>query len=210
VPESGERPGVRSVTIFALSAVVITAAFFCGGGSRSGFLGDVLVQLLSIPLLIAAVASWTASAKHAELLRRSGGALLLAAVAVFAVVFAVQLVPLPAHWFAGRFPAVLTEGGGTQPAWTQLSLTPAATWAAAVSAIPAFAVFAGVYQLDARLRFRIAALVIVLGTVALILGFLQVAQGPESDLRFYGSQTHPRRWGFSRTATIMPLSSTPC
>lgn len=120
----------------------------------------------------------------------------MVAALVFVMALVVQLAPLPASWFGDRFPAGLLEGVGMRPAWTQLSLTPSATWAAAISAIPVLAVFGGVSQLDAPSRFKLVALVIALGSIALLVGFLQVMQGPQSGLRLYDFTNPSEAVGF--------------
>lgn len=118
-------------------------------------------------------------------MRASSGRLLTAAALVFLAVLVIHLTPLPLGWFTAQAPAPLLDGIVPNPVWRTLSVTPAASWAAAVSAIPIFAVFAGVSQLDASARMKLVWLVIGLSAVNLLLGFLQMAQGPQSPLRFY-------------------------
>ncbi len=101
----------------------------------------------------------------------------------------VQLLPLPrlwADWLSAK-PVPLSHSGvdAESDLWRGLSLTPAASWAAAVSLLSPVAVFLGVSQLDAVQRFRLTAVVIALGAAGLLVGFLQVVQGPGSALRFY-------------------------
>lgn len=174
--------------IFSLSAVVLAAAVVLGGGSRAGFLGDVAVQLLAIPLLLASLWSWADRIQAVHLWRTT--ALPLALIAVLSLVLVVvQLTPLPpifgSDWlWAHNRPAEITDAVADED-WRRVSLTPMASWAAITSMLPPLAIFASVSQLDAVARFRIAALLIGLSALALLLGFLQIAQGPQSGLRFF-------------------------
>jgi O-antigen ligase len=71
------------------------------------------------------------------------------------------------------------------PGWNGFSVTPAARWAATTSMIPFLAVFLGVSKVDMEGRSKLASLVIGLGALALLVGFIQVFQGAHSDLRFF-------------------------
>ena len=176
--------------IFWLSGVLLISSALLGGGTRAGFVGDVIVQLLAIPLLLGAV--WQgAKPRPIDLpLRRAYGfPLLMAALAVCGMLV-VQLLPLPgsvwADWLAAKpVPRAEFAGDGIAAAWRGLSLTPSASWAAATSLLPPVAVFLGASQLEAGSRFKLVALVIGLGALGLFIGFLQVVQGPQSSLRFF-------------------------
>jgi O-antigen ligase len=52
--------------------------------------------------------------------------------------------------------------------------------------LPFFAVFFSVSQQDQESRFRLAGVVIGLGALALLVGFIQALRGPNSDLQFFG------------------------
>lgn len=174
--------------IFALSVIVLMAAILLGGGSRSGFFGDVTVQFLAIPLLLASLWRWADTDDGFAVLRRPAVLPLSLMAAVSFVMLVVQLLPLPtlfnsqwlwAHGASGEAAA------GADESWHRVSLTPAASWAAIASMLPPVALFAGVCQLEARARFRLAAVVIGLSALALLIGFLQIVQGPNSGLRFF-------------------------
>lgn len=174
--------------IFWLSAAVLAAALLLGGGSRAGFFGDVAVQLLAVPLIMASLWVWLGKRDPLASLRSSAEFPLLLLAAVLLVLLFVQLLPLPPNfgssWLAHNLPS---EAGGALigQSWQRISLTPGASWAAVASLLPPIALLIGVAQLDAARRFRIAALAIALSTLGLLLGFLQVAQGPQSSLRFF-------------------------
>ena len=99
----------------------------------------------------------------------------------------VQLCPLPFTYWAGLL-ALLPKGPdqlGMAYSPHTLSVTPEATWAAAMSLIVPLAVFAGGVQLRVEERLRLSFLLAGLGALSLVLGFVQILQGPASALRFY-------------------------
>ena len=171
--------------LFWLCCVVMVCAFVFGGGTHSGFLGDVAVQLLSIPLLIA---SFSIALKSDSL--RSGALRILAAVclgAAFVVALQVLLFPFDI-WSGGN--ALFTGSSSPQLAaakasWSALSIAPEATWAAAASLIAPLAVFGAALQLDHRQRMTLCWMLLGLGAISLLLGFAQVAEGAASALRFF-------------------------
>lgn len=166
-----------------LCAAVLIACFLFGGGSRIGFLGDFITQLVALPLLLLSFGRWISDREHFMLLQQSSGRLLIGSVAFFVAVILVQLFPLPASWFASRFSS--TTETGLPISFSQLSLTPAATWAVALSCIAPLAVFAGVSQLNEKQRFSLVWLALGFGAFSLLVGFLQVVGGPQSYLRFF-------------------------
>lgn len=183
--------------MYFLTAFTIVCAVIFGGGTRSGFLGDVVVQVVAVPLFLTALyglflvahppfpASQGATGDRDEGGRWAQRGLLFSIAALAAL----QLTPLPpgvAHalmrgpW-EGGFPFDLD----IEPAWRSISLTPLATLSGIISLIVPAAIFLAVASLDEHARLALARLLVVLGALSLILGFLQVAQGPGSALRFY-------------------------
>ncbi len=171
--------------LYGLCGVTLVAALVLGGGTHSGFYGDVFLQLIAIPLLV--VALWPAFT--AEPTRKQKGRLALALCSALTIVLVLQVLPLPFDvWSGGK--ALFSDGddrgfGPPKASWNTLSITPQATWAAAASLIVPLAVFCSVLQLGLRQRMVLCWVLLGFGTVSLVLGFLQVAQGPESGLRFY-------------------------
>lgn len=160
---------------------MVIASSLLGGGARAGRLSDATLELLALPLLLAAV--W----RLGELLgdRRTRGAVYFCLAAVALPLL--QLVPLPPEIWT-RFPyrdaALETfELIGNAPAWLPISLSPRATWLAALSLIPPLAVFLGTLLLQPRERERLSLMVLAVGLVAATVGLLQVAQGAASPLR---------------------------
>jgi len=166
-------------------AITLIACVVLGGGTRPGFLSDALLQLLSVPLLLAAIYRWVPYQSG-----DSGRASLRIALAlIFFLILTglAQLVPLPPGvWttLPGReVVAQSFEVAGQPLPWLPLSVLPEATWLALLSLVPSIAVFLGVVQLDYENRRRVALLIIALATISMLLGGLQFAQGPASPLR---------------------------
>lgn len=172
-----------------MSGLVIVAASLLGGGSRAGFLGDVVTQLLAVPLLVLGLRHWSVR-MAVDVHVRSVDVLLHAAMLIFIALLVAQLVPWPQALWPGLVTGApelspFSADAFAAPGWSGLSATPAASWAAATSLIPFFAVFLGVSQADAEGRSKLASIVIGLGALALLVGFIQVLQGADSDLRFF-------------------------
>ncbi len=179
-----------------LSGIVLALAILLGGGTRAGFVGDVIVQLFSVPLL--ALSLW-ALFDFRRLNERQRRVILLFAFGIIAVV-AIQLLPLPFEFPAiggaltARAPDLEFLGQGSS--WSTISGAPQATWAAAASLIvPASVFFAGL-QLSLRHRFILTWLLLFLGGLSLLLGFAQMTQGPASGLRFYNVTNPNEAVGF--------------
>lgn len=167
--------------IFPLCAATLLAALLLGGGTHSGFPGDVFVQMLSIALLMAAL--WPAYGD--DELARQRARMALAICACCAIVVFLQVCPLPFDIWSGRA-GVFPDGDKTRAAgWTTLSMAPQASLAAAISLLVPLAVFSAVLQLGFKQRMLLCRLILGVGAVSVALGFLQVAEGLESPLRFY-------------------------
>jgi O-antigen ligase len=170
--------------LFWLSVIVLFVCSVFGGGTHAGYAGDFIAQLLSVPLLITAL--WPALSGHDPDRHKARIAMVL--LGIIAFVTALELLPLPFSP-GGAFPLSSTQGQETglpSPSWAPLSRTPQATWAAAVSLFVPLAVFAAVTRLGLKQRLILCWLLLGIGGLSLFLGFAQVAQGPQSELRFYG------------------------
>jgi len=173
----------RISPLFHLCALGLVSAILLGGGTRAGFLSDVILQFLSVPILL--VALWRMG--KGSLTREQ-----LWAVAFCAAILAIpmaQLAPLPPTiWTAlpGCEASVSTfELINRSLPWAPLSLSPAATWLSALSLVPTFAIFLGVLQLDYSERRLLSLVAIVMGFLSVLLGLMQVAQGSSSSIRFF-------------------------
>lgn len=166
-----------------LCIVVMSAALLLGGGTRSGFLGDVVLQLAAIPLLVFAIVRMTETPRER---RRPWTWMALVAIALVPLL---QLVPLPdAFWSTLPNRDLVREAfelaGVPRPA-LPLSVTPSDTWLAAVSLLPPAALFLGTLLLGYEQRRKLTLVVIAIGAASMVLGLLQVGQGRGSPLRFF-------------------------
>ncbi len=154
-----------------------------GGGTRSGFLSDAILQLIALPLLV--VALWSIWDVPLSKTARWACRLTLAIVALPLL----QLVPLPpAVWTSlpGRQPIVeVFELLGSELPWMPLSVSPRATWLASLSILPPTAIFLGILLLDDRERRVLSLIILAIGGIGVFVGLIQVAQGPASPLRFF-------------------------
>jgi O-antigen ligase len=169
--------------LFYLCAFVMVASLILGGGARNGRLTDALLQLVAIPLLL--VALW----KLFEVpLAKEMRVALLFCLAI-AVLPLAQLIPLP-PWLWTALPnrqlSVEAFGltGQAMP-WMPISVSPHRTWLSALSLIGPLAIFIGTLLLDYRERRWLSLVILSVGILAVFFGLIQVAQGPESPLRFF-------------------------
>jgi O-antigen ligase len=168
---------------FYLSVFGLFSCLLLGGGTRAGFLSDALLQLLSIPLLLAAL--WRIL--NAPLSREARWA--LAFCGVILVVPLVQLVPLPPaiwkHLPNRELVAEAYELIGRSPPWATISLAHEATLLAGLSLLPVLAIFLSTLTLDWRDRKRMSFALIAFAVISVFLGLVQLWQGPTSPLRFF-------------------------
>lgn len=168
---------------FLISAVGITCCLLLGGATSTGFLTDALLQLISIPLLLAALGRLPA----APTLKHMRWPLLF----VLAVVLVplVQLIPLPPRvWtvLPGRETVVASfELLERELPWMPISLAPQATWLSALSLLPPTAIFITTSLHSYRERRLLSLVVLAVGAISVFVGLSQVAQGPASGLRFF-------------------------
>ena len=200
--DAGVRPLRRAFLHPGLDASLIGAlvlsAIVLGGGTRAGFLGDALLQLLAVPIL----AYGLIRLPFAELDSLGRAALMVAAA--IALLPLVQLVPLPpALWthLPGRDAIVAlyrTLDGGTAGAlhWRPISLSPQATWNGFLALIPPLAIFLVMFRVAERERRALALLLVGLAIASVVVGFAQFGQGPDSPLYFFAFTNRNEPVGF--------------
>lgn len=155
---------------------LLVFSFAFGGASQLNALRLALVELASLPLLVLA---GTELVRQPDLWRQHRFALWLLALTLAIPV--IQLIPLPpALWtrLPGRDEMALAqELAGVSGAWVPISVTPDATWNAALALLPPSAMFLAV--LAARGRFVDNLIWIVLAAVIanLFTGALQAISG---------------------------------
>ena len=190
---------------FGLSAAVLVAAFVFGGGASLASPGDLLPQVLSLPLLYHAFGSGWARLSEARLIR-------LWLVGVL-ILFGLQLLPLPPSLWAalpGREAVRAMIGVAGEPGWMSLSLRPPQTVKAFLGLLPPVALFFGVLTLDLKRRVWLLALLIGLVLLSVTIGLLQLVNGPDSSLYFYQFTTSGRAVGFFANPNhfVAPLYAT--
>ena len=182
---------------FVAIAVYLIACLTLGGGTREGFVSDVALQSLAVPLLL--WASWRLLDVPAPDSGRRGRTALAVCLLIAALPLA-HLVPLPPSvWMLlpGRsdFETSL-HAAGLEVAWLPLSVAPSMSWLSGLALLPPMAVFLGVLQLGYADRRRLSLVILLVGMLSVGLGLLQVAQGPSSPLRFYAFTNTSEAGGF--------------
>ena len=179
---------------FYLTAGVLGLSIVFGGGTHSGFLGDVVLQLMSLPLL------WMVIIKLLESRELSRLRWLLLFVVAIALLPLVQLIPLPpAIWTLLPGRAVIAETyellGDLKPAFS-LTLSPTATWLCMLGVVPPVAIFLGVLTFGHEERRLLSLVLVAMGVVSVFFGLLQLAGGANSALRFYAVTNSTEAVGF--------------
>jgi len=192
------RQGIWSPGVL-ISGGLLCACVLLGGATRSGFVGDILLQVLAVPILLV---GFDRHLRAIDAARRPGAggraAIWLACLAL--AIPLIQLVPLPPSiWMRLPGHGLVAEvqgaiGGG--PGWRPVTVSPEATWLGALSLLPPFALFLMTVQLSFRERARLVLVLLAAVLVSAVLGLLQVAQGPESPLRFFEFTNRTEAVGF--------------
>ena len=163
------------------AGIVLLLTVVLGGGTKAGFLGDAILQLIAVPLLIGSIFSLRWS-------RMGASARIAVALSVaFVGVGLSQLLPL--------MPSVALGADNGAPS-SAISLSPRATLLALLSGLPAFAIFLVTPGLSLRQRWQLTRLLLGIGAVSILLGLLQVAEGPSSALRLYAMTNKTEAVGF--------------
>ena len=173
----------RATPLFWATAFVMVASLLFGGGTRSGFLSDVILQLIALPLLLFSL--WRQSEEIAPPQMRVALYFCAALVALPLL----QLLPLPS-WLWTLLPhrqvsAEAFEASGQPAPWVPISVSPQATWLSALSLIPPLAIFVSTLLLSYRERRWLCLAILAVGVVSVFVGLIQVAQGQGSALRFF-------------------------
>ena len=171
-------PACLATWHFRAVAALLGLTFLTGGGSYDRGVGDVLVQLLAVPML--GWSLWVAWRLDDRRVRWA-----LATAGLVLAVVAIQLLPLPV-WAVHGNPAraaLLADlsRAGVDPTSLHWSLTPAATERGLWSLVPALALFASAVSLDRRQRRWITLLLIALAMASVLIGFV-LAGAPQDSL----------------------------
>ncbi len=165
---SGRGHSLYDRALFFWASFVFLVAVLLGGGTRVGLQSDEIVEILSVPLLVAATISLLEARWH------SSWRVPLAIVLFTLALPLVQLVPLPpAIWTAlpGRAEVVqVYEAAGVALEWRPLSLAPFATLYSFLSLLPAAAIFVYALQLDTSRRYALLVAPLALAGIAALVG----------------------------------------
>jgi len=166
-----------------LVPVYLLACLLLGGASAAGFVANLVLQLMALPL--AGWSLWQISHQGLKLSCSIRALLLIATLLI--VVALVQLLPLPpAIWTALPGRRTVVENyhllGVTLP-WLPLTLAPEAALASLLWLLPAFAVLLGMVAGGFRGR-NIAVVLVVVALVSVVLGALQMLGGGAYFYRF--------------------------
>ncbi len=180
--------------LFYLCAFSLVAAIVLGGGTRQGFVSDVLLQLLFLPLLLIVLWRYPKSENASQI---TGPLIFCGLIALVPVL---QLIPLPpAIWtqLPNRQLEAQSLGlvGGELP-WMPISVSPTATALGATALIVPVALFLGTALLTREDRRHLCFIALVVGLISVFLGLTQVAQGPDSPLRFFDFSNPNEAVGF--------------
>lgn len=188
----------KSTIVLCSCGAVLAFSLLLGGGTRGGFLSDALLELIAVPALLISLTSlignWRIGAKSPP------PQWALAFCLSIVLLPLIQLVPLP-PWIWARLPgregiaAILNLSGQQQP-WMPISVSPQDTWMSLLSLLAPLAVFLGVVQLGFRERRALTLVILAVGVISVFVGLLQVAQGPDSALRFFAMTNNNEAVGF--------------
>jgi O-antigen ligase len=187
----------RPRLFFILCAVTVVSSLLLGGGTRGGFLSDTILELIAIPAFLTSLATLVALPRSESKQRAEWALMLCLAIAALPLM---QLVPLPPWLWTGlpNREQMVTVFGllGRELPWLPISVSPSATWVSVLSLLPPFAIFLGVIQLSYRERRVMSLIFVAVGIVAAFVGLAQVAQGPDSPLRFFAVTNESEAVGF--------------
>jgi len=189
------RPGIN----FSVCGLMLICSLLLGGGTRGGFLSDVILQLIAIPALLISVLSlidspiWRTQTSK-DIYR------VLGFCCVVALIPLIYLVPLP-PWIWDNVLrreelAKIFDLLGNKTPWMPISVSPRATWLSLLSLLPPMAIFILAIQLSYKERRGLSLIIVAVGVVSTFVGLTQVAEGPSSLLRFFTITNKTEAVGF--------------
>lgn len=174
-----------SLLITILTGAVLVACLVFGGASRQNAFQVIGLELLSLPLLGAAVwrhavlGTWDEIRWPAMILAVALGTVLL------------QLLPLPPGLWrllpGHAAPAEALRLAGLDQAWRPASLTPEITLRYGLALLPPVAVFLGTSQLHSRQKLWLSLAIPLTAMLSLGIGVAQLLGDPNGPLYFYAN-----------------------
>ena len=183
--QQAARPALPTIA-FAAYLVFFVLCLLLGGGTRQGFLADAVLQLLAIPLIAYIALKGLARPTW----------VVIGAVGLIAVV---QLTPLPAEiwrWLPMRAGLEIDIAGVGSDTWRAISISPQRTLESLLSLLPAMAIFSTTLLLTQHQRRVVTVILLLVGLLSAALGLIQVAEGPDSALRFFTVTNRTEAVGF--------------
>jgi O-antigen ligase len=186
----------HSLIFWACMSMLVASLLF-GGGTKAGFLSDVVLELVAIPAFLIALTSLIDLPLKASTSGTRWALLLCLSIGIMPLL---QLVPLPS-WIWTRLPsrenveAVFNLLGGYLP-WMPISVLSNATWVSFLSLLAPMAIFLAVVQLSYLERRQLTMVIVAMGVISSFIGLMQVAQGPSSPLRFFAFTNTMEAVGF--------------
>lgn len=197
----------RGSGLFQLTALLLLLAAVGGGGQ--GGRGDMLAQLFAVIVL---AQLWRLKNRHGKVICQ-GPPWALWLVPVLIALPVLQMLPIP-MWLwndsaARREIASQLAAVGLSPS-PHLGLIPLAAERALWSLLPSVALFLSALALPKRQQRMLVGVVLALALVNVVLGMAQLAQGPDSPLRFYTNTNVMEAVGFfanrNHLATLLVMA----
>lgn len=180
--------------MFPIAAAFLVACLVLGGGTRPGFAGDAILQMLAIPVILLLILR----SRLSDLPGSARGALLVCCL--LAAIPLGQLIPLPVSWTSGlgahRAAQEVWSLSGHASNFVPISVATAITAQSALSLLPPLAVFLTTLTLGFSDRRRLSIVLVSTGVVSVALGLVQLAQGPQSPLRLFETTNNFEAVGF--------------
>ncbi|MDP2258229.1 MAG: O-antigen ligase family protein [Caulobacter sp.] len=177
-----------------LAALLAAAAIVFAGATREGELLNAGVRLLALLVLLLAAFRLSRIDLRTEWRRPL---ILAAAIAALPLIQLIPLPPLIWTHLPGRGEIVaLYDAAGMPPPWHGLGLNPEGSLNAALALLPGLAMFLAIITVETRGRVFTALVAVAFALAGTLLGLVQVAEGPESALRFYDTTNPSSAVGF--------------
>lgn len=177
---------------FLLTALLLTGAIILGGGQ--GGRGDVIVQELALIVLAVLACRWQLDRRSIAPVRWTFWLVLLPLTLPI-----LQLLPIPAVLWDNNVlrREIAAQLGiahvGMDP---RIGLNPLASERALWSLLPAVAIYWSILWLPPFRQRQLLGVFLVLAALSVVLGFAQLAGGPESGLRFHSPTNLTEAVGF--------------
>lgn len=192
----------------SIAPLYLLLCLLLGGASAAGFIANLALQWLALPLL-----GWALLAHGRDPGEPATRSLMVLALALAAFMI-IQLIPLPPSlWTLLPGRRATADGFAMlgQPApWLPLSLAPENALASLLWLLPAFAVLVAMLRLGAFRASWLATAVLVVVSLSVPIGALQIVGGDPSNWYFYEITNNGQAVGFfansNHAATLLVVA----